>query len=305
VIVLGNQTFVKGVQTQIYTFEQEDSEKLFPPFAEEDIHKGHRGHLWVCAGSPGFWGSGIMAAKAAVRCGAGYCTLVSTHNEVHFVPMSHPELMTAVMSNPNLIWKSIKAPSALIIGPGFGVIEKLEKFFEYLLSKASDIPVIVDADALTVLARLAGDEFFALPEKWILTPHEGEMARLLRKPVEQIHADREAAIIEAYQKFKCTILLKGHHSIVLSDLEKMFLISAGNPVLAKAGTGDVLAGMIGGLLSQGYKSIDACLLGSYWHAAFGDWYIKKMGMEFCLRASEISDLLPLFWKENYAIFMQS
>jgi NAD(P)H-hydrate epimerase len=303
VIHKGNQTFSNGRQTQIFSVEQEDSERLFPPFANETIHKGHRGHLWVCAGSPGFWGSGIMAARAAVRCGAGYCTLVSTHSEVHFASMSYPELLTAHLNNPGLLWKSIKAPSAIIVGPGFGLTEKLEKFFEYLLTKASDLPVIVDADALTVLSRLSKGEGFELPKQWILTPHEGEMARLLNLKVEQIHADRELAIFEAFQKYKCTILLKGHHSLVISDIERIFTICAGNPVLAKAGTGDVLAGMIGGLLSQGYKSIDACLLGSFWHASFGDWYTKKVGMEFCLRASEISDMLPQYWKDNYAMFM--
>lgn len=302
-ILLGNQTFANGTQTQIYSVEQEDSEKLFPPFAKEDIHKGDRGRLWVCAGSPGLWGSSILAGKAGVRCGAGYCTVVSGHDDVHFISMQHPELLTAFLNSPSLFWKSTNPPSAIIIGPGFGVGEKLEKLFEFLLNKAVEIPVIVDADALTVLSRMAKGEAFALPKKWVLTPHEGEMARLLKSTVEEVHAERENAVVKAYQMFGCTILLKGYRTLIMAHLEKMFVISAGNPVLAKAGTGDVLAGMIGGLLSQGYQGIDASLLGAFWHASFGDWYVNKVGMEFCLRASEISDLLPQFWKENYGMFM--
>jgi NAD(P)H-hydrate epimerase len=304
-ILLKNQNFVKGIQTQIFRFDHEDSEKLFPPSAIKDIHKGDRGHLWVCAGSPGFWGAGIMASKAAIRCGAGYCTLISAHSEVHQIPMFHPELLTAVLDNPNLFWKSIKEPSAIVLGPGFGVSKKLESLLEYLLVKATAIPVIIDADALTVLSRLTESDSFELPEKWILTPHEGELARLLKLPVEKIHANREASIFAAYQKYNCTILLKGHHSLIISDIGKIFMINEGNPVLAKAGTGDVLAGMIGGLLAQGAKSNEACLLGTYWHAAFGDWYVKEIGVEFSLRASEISDLLPLFWKEKYALYMEA
>jgi NAD(P)H-hydrate epimerase len=301
--LLGNQVFAGGIQTQVYSFEQEDSEKLFPPFANEDIHKGDRGRLWVCAGSPGFWGSSILAGKAGVRCGAGYCTVVSAHDEVHFISMQHPELLTAFLNTPSLFWKSTSPPSAIIIGPGFGIGEKLEKLFEFLLNKAADIPVIIDADALTHLSRLAKGDNFKLPKQWVLTPHEGEMARLLKCNVDEVHAEREAAVVKAHQMFGCTILLKGNRTLVMSQLDRMFVISAGNPVLAKAGTGDVLAGMIGGLLSQGYKAIDASLLGSFWHASFGDWYVIKVGMEFCLKASEISDLLPQYWKENYGMFM--
>jgi hydroxyethylthiazole kinase-like uncharacterized protein yjeF len=281
-------------------FEKKLAEELFPKQSSSDIHKGHRGHLWVFASSPGYWGSGIMAARASVRCGAGYTTLINTHAETLSISIQYPELLTALCEEPTQFWAKHKTPTAILVGPGFGVNEHLKQLILFLKKEALQIPVLLDADALTVLSQMSECENeYILPSQWILTPHEGEMARLINKTSKEVHEQRSQSLLKAQEKFGCTVLLKGSGTRITDSTKKIFKINAGNPTLAKAGTGDVLAGMIGGLLAQGFTSLDACLLGAYWHADLSDWYLKTKGPEFSLRASEVSDLLPQYWKESF------
>jgi NAD(P)H-hydrate epimerase len=186
------------------------------------------------------------------------------------------------------------------VGPGYGVNDTLKHLLLFLKKEAAQIPVLLDADALTVLSQMSENEKeYLLPSQWILTPHEGEMARLINKSSKEVHEQRSQSLLKAQEKFGCTVLLKGAGTRLTDSSKKIYKINAGNPTLAKAGTGDVLAGMIGGLLAQGYSSIQASLLGAFWHADMSDWYLKTKGPEFSLRASEISDLLPQYWKESF------
>ena len=225
-------------------------------------HKASHGHVVVCAGGPGTWGAGVLCARAASRVGAGYITLAGSSAGTDLTDVL-PEAMTSDWDPEKLDGRR-----AYAVGPGLGTGTQTENILAALEEKR--VPrVVLDADALTVLARRPR----RLPASWILTPHTGELARLLGTTAEAIEKNRWKALDTAVELYGCVILLKGFRSLVASG-ERRILILSGNSALAKGGSGDVLTGMISGMRAQGLSAIEAVSLGSFLHGFIADLWIQ-------------------------------
>ena len=227
-------------------------------------HKGRRGHVLVVAGSPGMRGAGRLAATAALRAGAGLCTLAADGE------LDAPDsIMTRSLGGAELA-ALFAGKAAIVIGPGIGSSAAAAARTRDVL--AAGIPAVLDADALnamagdaTAIARAAGPI--------VLTPHPGEASRLLGIPVADIEADRLAAARALADRTRAVIVLKGARTIVCdgSTPDRHCAINpTGGPALATGGSGDVLAGTIGALLAQGLSAVDAARAGVFVHGAAGD-----------------------------------
>lgn len=259
-----------------------------------DSNKSKFGKAYIVAGSPGKWGAAVLAARSAFRAGAGYVVHASGARNASSFRGEVPEAMSIELKN---ILSEIKKSSkhvAIAIGPGTGFGKDLFNLI-VALHKTSN-PVVLDADALTILskaeAKTVARKHLRLPPHWILTPHSGELSRLINWNVEKIEADPVAAAKFARNKWGCTIVLKGFYTVVVSGVSgKVIVVPKGNVALAKAGTGDVLTGLIVGLLAQGIYPLKACLLAVYLHGATADDWVKENSAA-SLSASDLVDLLP-------------
>jgi len=218
----------------------------FPPRRSADGHKGGFGHLGIIAGSVGYHGAAVLAARGAQRAQPGLITLFTQETAYHAIA---PQLQ-AVMVKP---WEAtVKLPgefSALLIGPGLAAPDLPDevKLTTRKLWRDSLTPVIVDATALDWLP-LDPVPKYAIR---VITPHPGEAARLLKANAQQVQADRPHALREISKSFgNCWVVLKGHETLTGHGQEEMFINPSGNPHLAQGGSGDVLAGFIAGLLAQ-------------------------------------------------------
>jgi NAD(P)H-hydrate epimerase len=204
---------------------------------------------------------------------------------------SSPEVMTM---DPGDLIKFLQANSvkvALAVGPGLGFDSMRAQWLKKLVELAPK-RVVLDADALTMLAE---HSFGPLPSTWVLTPHSGELSRLLGIDSKQVDLDPLAATEEAVKRFGCHVLLKGYHSILGVKTRagcKRIIIPTGNAALAKAGSGDVLTGMIAGLMSQGLSTKKATVMAAYLHGAIADkWTSDKKDIS-SLMASDIILNMP-------------
>ena len=163
--------------------------------------------------------------------------------------------------------------TAILIGPGAGASQDLEKFLKFILSEKFS-QAVIDADALTILAGSLRE--VSLPPQWILTPHTGELSKLLNVSADEIEKDRIYHVSLAAKKFGCHVVLKGFRTLIATPhAEKVMIIPSGNQALAKAGSGDVLSGMISGFLAQKIKSFDAACLGAFLHGKLADDWLRK------------------------------
>ena len=230
-------------------------------------NKSDHGRLLVIAGQPGTWGAAALCCEAAYRMGVGYVTLALADKEQslrYMVGDIGAEVLTAFRDDPKLFANK----SAVVIGPGAGVGEKTKELIRGLIS--SEVrSVLVDADGLTALSEM---EDIKLPSTWLLTPHTGELSRLLKVSVEEIDNNRFYFATLAAKKFGCYVLLKGYRSLLAGPDERVAVITSGNAALAKAGTGDVLSGMTGALMAQGLGTVQAGGTAAYLHGrAADDW----------------------------------
>jgi NAD(P)H-hydrate epimerase len=246
-------------------------------------NKSDHGHLLVAAGRPGYWGSGVLTSSGAFRMGAGYVTWAS-HEPPYAALPEIPEVLTAALGDEDL-WR--RRYSAVAVGPGLGTGAATATLIERL-KRLEKTPVVLDADALTACAE---HDLFPLPAHWVITPHAGELARLLKATAAEIERDRFAAAAQAWEKARCHVLLKGFHSLVAFG-PRCLIINAGNSALAKAGTGDVLTGMIGGLLAQGVDPLPATATAAYLHGRLADEWVRSGHDRAGLSASDLREILP-------------
>ena len=281
-------------------------------------HKAQQGHLLVLAGSKGFWGAGQLAALSAYRMGVGYVTwapkgsvagpsfkspaalnkkmgLKTDVFHVTLDPLSSsnitevaftqdiPDVLSQTLSDPDLL----KNKTAVVIGPGLG-IEKETKKLLLDLQKTS-LPVVVDADAITVCIR---EDLFPVPSRWVLTPHSGEMGRLFGITGKEVDKDRCSYAMKASHKTGCWVLLKGFHS-VLASKDQCWIIPTGNAALAKAGTGDVLTGFIGALMARSLDTFSATAIASFIHGLLAEEWVASGKDKDSLMAQDLKDILPV------------
>lgn len=262
-----------------YTLKQ--AQKNLPQKKKTD-NKSKGGKSFLVAGSTGMFGAGVLAATAAARVGSGYVTLVT--DQKNFPSHKHPDFL---LTDWKSLWRKNQLISALGIGPGLGKSKQALTILRQLLK--NPVPhVVIDADALNLCAQ---HKLTPFPKTWIATPHEGELARLLGETAEHIRKNRLAAVVKAQKKLKCVVILKGHHTLI-ADSTRIYQIESGNAALAKAGTGDVLTGMITGFVAQGLPSMEAAGLGAFVHGWMADQWIKDKNDPLSLMPSDLLERLP-------------
>jgi NAD(P)H-hydrate epimerase len=250
-----------------------------------DGHKAQRGHAMVIGGDHGFGGAAIMAAEASLQVGAGM-TSMATRPE-HIAPMltRQPEVMACPVVSGQELEPLLGRATVLVVGPGLG----RSPWSEQLLQKAvaAGLPMVVDADGLNIIAE---GRVVPNPDgsQWVLTPHAGEAARLLGISVADVQADRFAAVRQLQEKYSAVVLLKGPGTLIAGANEIIKVCPYGNPAMATAGMGDILSGLIGGLIAQGCDLQTAAELGCCLHSSAADLAVQEYG----LRSLTATDLLP-------------
>lgn len=244
--------------------------KLFISPRPRDAHKGLFGHVLVIGGDYGMAGAVRMTGEAAARVGAGLVSVATRPEHIAAVVATRPELICHGIQQTNELTQLLQRATVIALGPGLGQSDWSQALFAY--SVTAKQPKIVDADALNLLAQQPQQR-----TDWILTPHVGEAARLLNCTTAEIQHDRLAAAQALQNKFKGVIVLKGAGTIVIGPDHQPTICQAGNPGMASGGMGDVLTGVIAGLVAQGLSWLQAAELGVYLHATAGDLAAQAMG----------------------------
>jgi len=240
-----------------------DLPQWLPP-RRRDAHKGNFGHVLIVGGDEGYGGAVRLAAEAAARIGAGLVSVATRSANAHAILSARPEIMARGVCGPGELSQMLASASVVVIGPGLGQ----SAWALSLLGEATErgLPTVLDADALNLLAQAA----CVLPEQVVITPHPGEAARLLDCTSAEIQANRFDAADKLMDFFQATVVLKGAGTIVRDRAQGTSLCASANPGMATGGTGDVLAGCIGGLLAQGLSAPDAARTGVLLHALAGE-----------------------------------
>lgn len=233
-----------------------------------DWHKGLSGHVLVIGGDHGFSGAPRMAAEAALRVGAGLVSVATRSDHAALLSVGCPEIMSHGVETVDQLEGLLERADVIVLGPGLGKSDWAKTL--WVRACASELPLVVDADALNLLA-----ETTLFHENWILTPHPGEAARLLGVSVQDVQNDRLGTVKQIQKKYGGVCVLKGAGSLVLAPNALPALCDKGNPGMASAGMGDVLSGVIGGLLGQGIPLGEAAKLGVLMHAMAGDLAAKE------------------------------
>ena len=258
---------------------------VFHPRTQES-HKGTYGTLAIIGGATGMSGAVVLAATAAMYqgCGKVWAGFNQTTLPFAIIP-ERPEIMLATATQ--LMERN--DVSARVIGCGFGLDGLSEQLLPKILSTHHDRPLLLDADALTLLARSSElAERLKSYKHIVLTPHPAEAARLLGTDTQSVQADRPKAVTEISQKYGATVVLKGHHTLVATADGIVYTNTSGNAGLATAGSGDVLSGIIGSLLAQGIPTFQVACAGVWLHGAAAD-VIKHSGqIETGMLAGEIA-----------------
>lgn len=250
-----------------------------------DAHKGMFGHVLVIGGDYGMPGATRLAAEGALRIGAGLVTVVTRRLHVPIVMSGRPELLCyGIDDDFDQLTPVLTKASVIVLGCGLGQSAWSKYLYDQVM--ASDRPVVLDADALNFLAQ---DNLNTKPSKsWILTPHPGEAARLLNQTIKTIQSDRLAAVQALQKRYGGVVVLKGSGTLVSSAVDKPpCYCMAGNPAMASAGMGDLLSGIIAGLLGQGLTPWQAAQTGVVLHATAADQVVAQKGA----RGLVASDLL--------------
>lgn len=235
------------------------------PERPEDSHKGTFGKVLNISGSKFMPGAAFISSLAALKSGCGYVFL-ATEEEV--ISCGSWQTSPIVFVRRASIIENLKSSQALLIGCGLGVELHAAEIFKRTFDARVEIPTVIDADGLNLLSQY-GAEF--LPENLILTPHPLEASRLLGGvEVEKILADSIHYAGEISQKYNCVTVLKKHNTVVTSPFGEVYINNTGNSAMAKAGSGDVLAGMIASFLAQGMEIFEAATLAVYTHGLAGD-----------------------------------
>jgi hydroxyethylthiazole kinase-like uncharacterized protein yjeF len=242
---------------------------LLPPFERglpprpRFAHKGHFGHVLVVGGDHGFSGAARMAAEAAARIGAGLVSVATRPSHAGLLNVGRPELMCRGVENPAELQPLLEQATAVAIGPGLGRSDWARGLLAAV--SATGLPLVVDADGLNLLAASPGRR-----DNRVITPHPGEAARLLGVSSADVQKDRYAAVNELQRRYGGVAVLKGSGTLVAGPNGLPRVCAAGNPGMASGGMGDVLTGVVAGLLAQRLDPDEAAVLGVRLHAAAGD-----------------------------------
>lgn len=273
------------------------------PLRDIEGHKGDYGHVLVLGGSPGLTGAVVLTGEAALRSGAGLVTVGVARSLNPILEEKLTEVMTRPLPETAGGFLSPEAAEALsdlwprvtavAVGPGLSIYPEAKDFLRAVLRKTT-VPVVIDADGLNIVAS----EIELLKEAQapvILTPHPGEMARLLNISVAEVQSQRLEVARSSALRWGAIVVLKGARTIIATPAEEVFVNPTGNPGMASGGTGDVLTGIIAGLLAQGLRPAIAAAMGVFIHGAAGDKAAEEKGLR-SMTAVDVIASLPFVFK---------
>jgi NAD(P)H-hydrate epimerase len=246
-------------------------------------HKGTFGHVAIAGGSPGRSGAAVLAARGAIRTGAGLVTVIT---DKETAPLIHAHSIESMTSNDD---DAIANKDALLIGPGLRDDEESYARVRELVARA-EMPLVIDASGLNAFANRI-DEINPHSRPRVITPHPGELARLLGSDTKSINAARIDAVRDAAKKANCIVVLKGHQTLIADPDGHVNVNPTGNPGMASGGMGDVLGGIIAALLARGVDPFEAACAGAYLHGFAGDLLKEEMG-DTGLTANDLAEKLP-------------
>jgi NAD(P)H-hydrate epimerase len=290
-----------------------------------DAHKGTFGRALLAAGSINYTGAALLAGQAAYQVGAGlvrlalpaplHAALAGQIPEATWLILPH-EMGVIAEAAASVLLKNLEKATALLVGPGLGLEDSTAAFVRSLLSGHSIRsqhgrigfiaapqgaaqagedktlpPLVLDADALKLIASIE-DWWKLLPEQTVLTPHPGEMAALTGLSIDHVQADRAAVALKYARQWDCVVLLKGAFSVVAAPSGHLTVIPVATPALAKAGSGDVLAGILVGLMAQGMPAYPAAIAAAWLHAQAGLQAESDLESPVGVLASDILAALP-------------
>ena len=269
-----DENYINQLPTDYYYFTEKSEKSIYKPRHDKWSHKGTFGHALIIGGSYGKMGAALLSSKAALKIGSGLVTAHIPECGYQILQIALPEVMVTTDSDKILSQFNIKVDATSIgIGPGMGTNEETQKGFKTFLENNSK-PLVIDADALNCLS-LNPELLELLPKNSILTPHPKELERLIGKwknDYEKIEKVRAFS-----QKYNVIMVIKGAYTMVVSD--DIYFNSSGNVALSTGGSGDVLTGIITGLLAQRYSPKDATLLGIYLHGKTAEYYTEEHAPE--------------------------
>lgn len=273
----------------------EDIKKIFYP-RNKNTHKGDYGTLLSFCGSKTMPGAAILSAKAAIYSGVGLVNLIANENLINTVPSCLPEVIFTKLFNDsqlddnlNNIFKSFQKSTSCLVGCGLGQSGNTKKII-YEIIKNYDKPLVLDADGINAVAENI-NILKTRKNITVLTPHPGEMARLINKTPSFVNDNRIFCAKKFSLENNVITVLKGSETIISSQDGEIFKCTLGNPGMATAGCGDVLAGMLSSFLSQGFDPLEASKSAVFLHSLSGDLCAKKFS-QISMCASNIVDTLP-------------
>lgn len=265
----------------------------------DDSNKGTLGSLLCICGSYGMAGAAIMAGKAALRCGIGLLKIavpksiypVCATNILESVYYPLEETSNGVISSKNtdFLLEMCEKSSAVVIGCGLSVCDDTKNLVQSVITNCEK-PLVIDADALNCICNKP-EIFKNLKVPAIITPHPGEMARLLHSTPKTVNSNRENTAIDFAKKFGVVTVLKGAGTIIASPDGEVYINHTGNSGMATGGSGDVLSGIIGSLLAQGASPINAAAAGVFLHGTIGDLAAEKLG-KISMLPTDMIDMIP-------------
>ena len=265
----------------------------------DDSNKGTLGSLLCICGSYGMAGAAIMAGKAALRCGIGLLKIavpksiypVCATNILESVYYPLEETSNGVISSKNtdFLLEMCEKSSAVVIGCGLSVCDDTKNLVQSVITNCEK-PLVIDADALNCICNKP-EILKNLKEPAIITPHPGEMARLLHSTPKTVNSNRENTAIDFAKKFGVVTVLKGAGTIISSPDGEVYINHTGNSGMATGGSGDVLSGIIGSLLAQGASPINAAAAGVFLHGTIGDLAAEKLG-KISMLPTDMIDMIP-------------
>ena len=283
-----HKKFMKETPTPYYYTRLKDVRKIIRPRSKND-HKGTYGHALLIAGSFGKMGAAVLASRGALRAGLGLLTVHVPQCGYQILQTTVPEAM-ALVDHDSQIFSQAPDPNrftVLGIGPGLGQDQRTKTALAQTLENFNK-PVVLDADALNILGS-SRDLLRLIPAGSILTPHPKEFERLTgpwNDDFERLEMQKQLAV-----SLKATVVLKGAHTSIATAMGQVYFNSTGNPGMATGGTGDVLTGILTGLLAQDYESNEAAVAGVFLHGLSADLAVSAIGMD-SLTASDLIDHLP-------------
>lgn len=286
-----NKEFYENTPTNIYTIDKAFIQSIFKP-RKDFTHKYLYGHALLYAGSKNMMGAAILSAKSCLRSGAGLVTVHTKEELMHIIQAALPEAISSAENNVEELWKK---KSVVGIGPGIEINETNANLLKQIIVKWN-APVVMDASALSLLqpfTELLGER---KDHPAILTPHTGEFEKLFGKC--NTDFERMEMALQKAALLNCYIILKGHHTLIACPDGDAWFNTTGNSGMATAGSGDVLTGIITGLLSQGYSEKEASLLGVYLHGLAGDFAAVALSKEAMI-AGDITAHLGNAFKTLY------